>query len=400
MRWQAAGLCLAGGLCAAAGAILAALLLGDRSAAWATGLGAVVVAAALAIPLGFRAADGYARSLEAVVRTVRAWTDGHMRGRIASVEGDHGDHAELAASCNALADAVEERLRVQRRLADANAEFGRQSAELAALQERQRIARDLHDAVSQRLFGIHLLAATAARAPGAPATVTELEALSREAQREMRALLLQLRPPGLAARALPDALADLCAEARLVGATAWRLDIGALADLGPAAEDGLYRIAQEAVANVRRHAQARNATLSLRRAGDRVELAVDDDGRGFAPGERRPSGMGMPSMDERIRALGGALRITSQPGRGTRVEAVVPVVPAAAAGGLNTGAPAEAGMAAAAGPRAARRASPRAPDVPDAADADTRSPDAGARAPTPAVDPTIPQRPEPGGAAG
>lgn|GEM_PF-587168 len=364
MRWRAAGLCLAGGLCAAAGAIVAALLAGAGAAAWLPGLGAVAAAAVLAVPLGFRGAEAFDRPLRAVVGTVRAWADGRMGTRIAPREGDPGDLRDLAEACNALADAVEERLRAQRRLADANAALARQSAELAALQERQRIARDLHDAVSQRLFGIHLLASAAARQVGAPPAVRELESLSREAQSEMRALLLQLRPPALAARPLRRALEDLCAEARRLGPPVWDVEIGLVGDLGPATEDGLYRIAQEAVSNVRRHAQARTATLSLRSGGDRVELSVDDDGRGFSAGGRATGGMGLPGMDERVRALGGVFRVKSQPGRGTRVEVVVPLVPDRRS---DPGDPAEA---------AGSRPAPLSPDA-----ADPRAPAAGADAP-------------------
>lgn len=329
VRWRAAGLCLAGGLLGAAGALLALVLAnpaGPASAvlAWRAALGGTATALVVGLPLGYRAATSLEAGLRRLAAGVTAWVDGAADARIPPESGDVGD---LARACNTLMDAADARLRTQRRMADADAELLRQSAELAALQERQRIARDLHDAVSQRLFGIHLLAATAVRTGEAAGAVRELEQLSREAQREMRALLLQLRPPALARKPLPEALADLCAAAGRLHHTGWRADIQEVPPLGPAVEAGLYRIAQEAVANVQRHAAAPRASLSLSAREGRLVLAVDDDGCGFtlAPAGTRP-GLGLAGMAERAAALGGVLRVKSQPGRGTRVEAVLPLL--------------------------------------------------------------------------
>lgn len=331
VRWHAALLCLAGGLCAAAGAILTALLAGAGARAWIPGVGAAALAAVLAVPLGFRGAAAFDRPLRDLLAAVRGWTGGDMASRLRLEPGQPRALRDLAQACNTLADAVEARLREQRRRADADAGLARQGAELAALQERQRIARDLHDAVSQRLFGIHLLAAAAARAPGAPQALAELEALSGEAQGEMRALLAQLRPPALATQSLLAALRGLCASTGRPGEPEWRLELVRLPGLGPAVEDGLYRVAQEAVANVQHHAAARRAVLSLCRRGDRVCLAVDDDGRGFTSAAGG-AGMGLRGMEERVWALGGVLRVQSQPGRGTRVEAAIPLLRQPAAG--------------------------------------------------------------------
>jgi signal transduction histidine kinase len=122
-------------------------------------------------------------------------------------------------------------------------------------------------------------------------------------------------------------------SAERLGAPAWRVRIQDAPQLGPAIEDGLYRIAQEAVANVQKHAEARTATLALACAADRVELSIDDDGRGFSPGQG--AGMGLRQMDERARSLGGELRVKSHNGRGTRVEVIVPLLrPARAYGSL------------------------------------------------------------------
>lgn len=328
MRWRIAELALAGGLCGSAGSVIAVLVWGRSSVtagAWAAGLGGLAVVLVLAVPLSVRAVAAYQQDLDAIILGLRRWADGRMVERLSAREPAL---LRLVQACNTLADSTEERLRAQRQLADTNAELARQSGELAALQERQRIARDLHDAVSQRLFSLHLMAAAAARQPGAADAVRELQELSREAQREMRALLLQLRPPALASRALGEALQDLGAESARLGPPEWRIEVEALAPLGPAVEDGLFRIAQEAVANVRQHADATHAVVSLRSADGRVVLAVDDDGRGFDTTAHRNGGLGLRGMGERAGALGGVLRVKSQPGRGTRLEVDVPNIAA------------------------------------------------------------------------
>lgn len=340
MRWRAAALCLAGGLCAASGAILAALIAGAGTRAWIPGAGALVVALALAGPLGFAAAGRLDESLRSLLDGVGGWANGHLEARLGLDPGAPAELRRLAEACNRLADDVTARLKTQRQLADTNAALAEETAELGALRERQRIAGDLHDSVSQRLFAIHLLASGAARRTDAPPVVRELEAVSREAQMEMRALLLQLRPPALAARPLRQALEDLAAGAERLGPPTWRVRIADPPQIGPAVEDGLYRIAQEAVANVQKHAEARSATLALVSAADRLELSIDDDGRGFSP--VLGTGMGLRQMDERARALGGELRVKSQSGRGTRVEVIVPLLRPAAMDGSRRGEPEEA----------------------------------------------------------
>lgn len=354
MRWQWAALCCVGGLLASAGGLLAVLLVAGTGgptlrAAWIAAAGGLAAATLIAAPLGFRTGRQIDGTLRRIVARLQAWADGPTADRLPPAPGAL---AHLAEACNAFANSVEERLRAQRRIADAEVEVLRQGTELAALRERNRIARDLHDAVSQRLFGIHLLAAAAARTATAPDALRELELRSREAQREMRALLLQLRPPALHRRPLADALAALCAEAEALpptGAwsarhaaphtawdanqpaaptrTAWHTDFGPLPALGPAVEDGLYRIAQEAITNVRHHARAHHATLTLHARDGHAWLAIDDDGRGFLPGSGgQRHGMGLAGMRERAALLGGVLHVQSQPGRGTRIEARVPVL--------------------------------------------------------------------------
>jgi signal transduction histidine kinase len=190
--------------------------------------------------------------------------------------------------------------------------------ELSVLEERNRLARELHDALTQSLFGLRLRL-EADDVDGARAVLEEVFA-------ELRSLILQLRPPDLERDGL---VASLAKHLDVVGRThglETRLDAGSLGDVAPDTEQALFRIAQEALTNVVRHAAAGSVTVHLQRADGRVSLAVDDDGRGFDPrdpaiGARR---LGLVSMHERAADLGGTLVVESAPGEGTSVRAEVP----------------------------------------------------------------------------
>ena len=206
------------------------------------------------------------------------------------------------------------------------------SAELGALEEPNRLAREIHDTLAQGLAAIALKleAADAAIEAGAPperarAPLGQALGLARRSLDEARRSVLELRAAPLEGRGLAAALRDLAAEARAAGLAVELHIEGDDGALPPRAALGLYRIAQEAVANATRHAGAARLELRLAVGAGRAALSVADDGGGFDPG-RRPAGrFGLIGMGERARLLGGALRVESAPGRGARVVAEVPL---------------------------------------------------------------------------
>jgi signal transduction histidine kinase len=212
-------------------------------------------------------------------------------------------------------------------LAIQNARLYEQAQQAAALQERQRLARELHDAVTQTLFSASLIAEVTPRlwerAPDeGRRRLEELRSLTRGALAEMRTLLLELRPGALLETPLSHLLRQL-AEAT---ASRAKLAIAVRADgepkLPPEVQVALYRIAQEALNNTVKHAGATQATLSLEAgSGGGVRLHIVDDGRGFdAAAGAVPAGhLGLGIMRERAQAIGARLELTSQPGGGTRV---------------------------------------------------------------------------------
>jgi signal transduction histidine kinase len=211
-----------------------------------------------------------------------------------------------------------------------NARLYERSQELSVVQERSRLARELHDAVTQKLFSIraHARAAAvlAAREPRDPDRVkAEIEivgALGAEAHAELRAVIDGLAPPDLQAGGLAESLrryAVLAGRAQGITVTFTAAELPALS---PRTEAALYRVAQEALHNALRHSGAGTVCVRLARTGRRVTLEVGDDGHGFTP-EAPTGGVGLASMRQRATDVGGTLTIKSG-ASGTVVRMTVP----------------------------------------------------------------------------
>jgi signal transduction histidine kinase len=236
-----------------------------------------------------------------------------------------------------------------------NARLYASAQQVAVLEERQRLARELHDAVTQHLSSIALMAQTLSPAYARGAEEGESRArrlveLSQVALDEMRVLLAELRPrahrrrggegegdtPAGSARArlrhhgLAEALALLAADVSC-DAVPVEAEVAGYVPRPLAEEEALYRIAQEALSNVVKHAGAAHARIRLLTDGRATVLAVTDDGRGFTASVERTGehavqmgGLGLLTMRERATAIGGTIRVDSSMGEGTTIEVVVP----------------------------------------------------------------------------
>jgi nitrate/nitrite-specific signal transduction histidine kinase len=210
-----------------------------------------------------------------------------------------------------------------------NARLYARAEESAAAMERNRLARDLHDAVSQTLFSASLIAEILPRVyerdpEQGKERLEELRQLTRGALAEMRTLLLELRPAALAEAKLPDLLRQL-GEA-VAGRSRIPIDVEVDTNVEIPAEVSvaLYRIAQEALNNVAKHSGAEHASVRLHDRGDELEagaleLVVADDGSGFDPDVVRSGSLGLGIMAERAEAIDARLEVQSRPGEGTRV---------------------------------------------------------------------------------
>ncbi len=239
-----------------------------------------------------------------------------------------------AASRQAL-DADDALADIERRLsrADQTESMAQmQLRETAAQDERNRLARDLHDTIKQQLFSINMAAATAQTLAqtdpdAAMGMVQEVRNLSQQAQVEMKALLTQLRPAPLATVGLVQAIGDQLealhfrSEVKVefsgeLPKDESRLPIGA--------QEAIFRVTQEALSNIARHARASRASVSLNPTESQLTVRIADDGQGFDPASVG-AGMGLSNMRTRIADVGGSLAVQSAPGAGTVIEITLPL---------------------------------------------------------------------------
>ncbi|OXM13023.1 sensor histidine kinase [Paenibacillus herberti] len=237
--------------------------------------------------------------------------------------------AAVYAEFNELAGKLDRRLQVMQRQNEMNVLQQAASNEEAVLEERKRLARDLHDTVSQQLFAFHMSASSLPKllqiSPDRAGEVMEqLITMSSLAQKQMRGLIAQLRPLELEGRSLEDALGrwfpDYCRQNGLQGELDWRVK----GSISEAKEHQLFLIVQEAMANVVKHAQASSVTLTLSESRSSLMLLLQDDGIGFRADQVRPGSYGLSTMQERAMQLGGEAAILSKPGGGTRIRVSLP----------------------------------------------------------------------------
>ncbi len=205
-----------------------------------------------------------------------------------------------------------------------NAELYEHAHELAALQERQRLARNLHDAVNQSLFSAGLIAEVLPRLwerdpEEGRRSLEDLRRLTRGAQADMRLLLAELRPSTLTDSELGDLL-HLLGNA-LAGRTNIPISMTVAGEgkLPAEVQVALYRLCQEGLSNIAKHSGASRVDIQLQYQVSAVELRIQDDGRGFDPAQTPPGHYGLSMMRERAAAIGATLSITSQPGSGTQI---------------------------------------------------------------------------------
>jgi signal transduction histidine kinase len=246
-------------------------------------------------------------------------------------------------------ESVDELTRANRQLEEALAENAglhrqlvAQAREAGVLDERQRLAREIHDTLAQGLAGIVTQLQAAEQAGGGSADwrrhVATARELARESLSEARRSVHAIRPEPLEGARLPEAIGDVTRRwSAQHGVPADVTTTGEVQPLRPEIEVTLLRTAQEALANVAKHAGASRVGLTLSYMGDLVTLDVRDDGAGFEPAGAPPErngdgGFGLAAMRQRVHRVAGTLAVESEPGAGTAVSACVPALPPRADG--------------------------------------------------------------------
>jgi two-component system, NarL family, sensor histidine kinase LiaS len=287
----------------------------------------VLILMLIAPGVGYFVARKYQRKVDALHLSIKQIAKGNLAERlpVGPVDPFEGVYRDF----NAMAASLESRLRLLQKEGVADVMKNLQSNQDAVMEERRRLARDLHDTVSQQLFAIHMSASSLTKLlelnpEGAKTVVAQLESMSHHAQRQMRSLIAQLRPLELEDQTLEEALGkwfpDYCNQNGLQG----KLEIVLPEELSEAIEHQLFLIIQEGMANVVKHARAKRVSLLLYDAGHQYVLQIEDDGIGFEPDSEKRSSYGLATMRERAERLGGDAEIRSRPGSGTGIHIRIP----------------------------------------------------------------------------
>ncbi len=280
------------------------------------GVGAVLLlipAGFLGLVFGFFTAWGITRRIGRLASAARAWSRGDFS--VTAKDRSKDELGQLSRELNQMAADLENLLQAR--------------GELATLEARNRFARDLHDSVKQQVFATSLQIA-AARAlirrdtDSAESHLGRADDLVRQAQKELNILIAEMRPAALEGKGLAAALreyvarwsqgAEIRADFRVRGERETPLEV----------EQAIFRVAQEALANVARHSGAGHAEVDLSFTTGELTLRVADDGRGFDPSQGSGGGFGLQSMRERLVKLGGRINVESEPGGGTAIACVCP----------------------------------------------------------------------------
>lgn len=269
------------------------------------------IAAIAGLVFGSLTARGLTRRLKRLSTAADRW--GHGDFTALAIDHSEDELGQMSRQLNRMAEQLRNLLQARQKL--------------ATLEERNRLARDLHDSVKQQVFAISMqIGATKVLlkrdVPAAEARLLEADKLVRQAQQELTSLIRELRPVALEGKGLVTALREL--------ATQWTQQTDIVSNVRIESTDGtqtisliveeaLYRIAQEALANVARHSKATLVQMVLTTTEETVTLSILDNGQGFDAVRQEGLGVGLLSMQERMKALGGNVQVDSTPGKGTQI---------------------------------------------------------------------------------
>ncbi len=289
--------------------------------------GAALIAIVVSGIVGGWLARYFARRLNALNDASAAFAAGDFDQRV-TLDGND-EIAQLGAQFNQMADQIGRQMEELRQLAEKNAQLAEEARALAALEERNRLARELHDAIKQQLFGLGLTVGAAQQLlqkdpEQAAARLTQMTGMVKQIQEEMDGIIKQLRPSSLGDEGLAVAVRDLCDGWGEQTAVSITTTIKHARPLPLNIEHALYRVTQEGLNNIARHARASQVTVGLVYGKTAVFLHIADNGIGFAVGEQSSSSFGLVNMKHRIETLGGELKIESGEGMGTAVTVRIP----------------------------------------------------------------------------
>lgn len=237
------------------------------------------------------------------------------------------EFSALGASIQKVYRHINDQVKISQKLANEKAVDQEKEIQKIISEERNRLARELHDSVSQQLFAASMLMSAITEShpeDGSKKQLSLVEGMIHQSQLEMRALLLHLRPVALKDKTLQQGIEELLIEMtqKVPMEITWKLDS---APLDKGIEDHLFRILQEAVSNTLRHAKATSLSVRLMQRDDLIIMQITDDGIGFKMEETKTGSYGLQNMNERALEIGGTMKMISVPNKGTKLEVKIPV---------------------------------------------------------------------------
>lgn len=286
-----------------------------------------IVIVIISMMIGYVATQRIQRRLDVLHLGMLQVSKGNLSIRIPRT--DDPSFARLFHEFNVMVEAIEKKTKLLQKLGEQEVINLEKSNEAAVLEERKRLARDLHDTVSQHLFAIHMSASSLPKVleideERAKIVLEQLIQMSYLAQKQMRGLIAQLRPLELEGKSLEQALnqwfPDYCRQNNLQG----KIDLEMKEAISEAKEHQLFLIIQEAMANIVKHASASFVSLTLNDRDRQYVLSISDDGQGFDQAVQKAGSYGLSTMRERAEKLGGSAEVISKQGAGTTIRVNIP----------------------------------------------------------------------------
>lgn len=276
----------------------------------ATGLLVTVLTGLIGTLFGYLIARSLTRRLKRLTAAADRWSRGDFSAL--AVDRSQDELGQMTQQFNRMAGQLQHLIETRQ--------------QLATLEERNRLARDLHDSIKQQVFAISMqLASTrillTRDVAAAGERLQKTERLVQQAQQELTSLIRELRPAALEGKGLVTALRELLPQWAQQTEIVANLRVEGVQTLPQVVEETLFRVVQEALSNIARHSKAQLVQVTLSMSDETVELVIQDNGQGFDPAHPAHRGVGLHSMQERMKALGGDLELESGAQRGTLVVA-------------------------------------------------------------------------------
>lgn len=292
------------------------------------GAGLVLIAVADSGIMGYILSNRIGSRLNRLGSATAAFAAGQLDQRVKI--GRHDEIGELALRYNKMADRISTQMRTLHNLAEDNAKLAAEAEGLARLEERNHLARELHDAVKQQLFGLNLALGSLPpllenRPEIAKKRIDQLIEQTQQIQIELDSIIKQLRPIELSELGLVETIQALAKRWQSQTGIDISIDVNHHRPLPLEIEQTLIRLVQESLQNCAKHANANRAAITLEYDQSEVTLTVSDNGDGFDPALQHSTGYGLENMRKRTEEINGTFTIESRPNKGTTTRAKIPI---------------------------------------------------------------------------